>query len=121
MSDTGILTTRQAALIAGVNDQTIRQWCEALKIQAKKIGAVWVIDEASLRYYVETVRPQAQKRREKSQQFSLGASVKQDKIEENRRRMAQLEADVRSGRVKPLYIPSNVKSLKELSHGTNRQ
>lgn len=121
MSDTGIITTRQAALIAGVNDQTIRQWCEALKIQAKKIGKSWMINEASLHYYIKDIRPQAQKRNEKAQRFSIGASVRQNEVEENQRKMAQLEADVMAGKIKPLRIPSGIKSLKELGHGTNRK
>jgi excisionase family DNA binding protein len=105
MSDTGILTTQQAAEIAGISTDTINRWCNSGKITAQKTGQNWEIDETSLRQYM--------KRKPKTaSSFSLGASVRQDQVEENQRKMAQLEADVMSGKIKPLYIPSGVKSLR---------
>jgi hypothetical protein len=47
------LTTSRAANIAGVNEETIRRWCEHCGLEHERIKEMYAITEDNLRWFLE--------------------------------------------------------------------
>lgn len=118
-----LITTTQAAEIAGVSSDTIVRWCYRgdCKFKRQLHGGIWAIDEDSFREFLPN-RPTG------GRSISLNrASVKPEQVETNKQKMDRLIAQATAGKIKALEIPPNMggkelkKWLKERGQASKQQ
>lgn len=92
-----ILTTVQAARIAGVHDDTVRRWCESGQVYSKKIGNAWAIPRIVLdEFLLKRVEPVVKNHEPKSL-YTSETTILRDRplvsqkiIAKNRKKMQEL-------------------------------
>lgn len=118
-----IINTTQAGKIAGVTASTIGRWCQDGLISAKKIGTAWAISEDSSRSYVDSYEhkqppsPTIKQRKGNMRVIIDRATIHQEQIEANQKKIDELQKQVKAGSVKPLVVAPGVYSLRKLQHG----
>lgn len=92
-----ILTTSEAAQIAGVHHDTVRRWCESGELHSKKFGGSWAISRDDLDDFLLN-RPEPKKPgRKAGSKFTSSKTILRDRrlisdaqLAENRRKMDEL-------------------------------